>query len=55
MDIGHDPVVITNASRAATAAGAAIKGTELTNNIIVTNLKDGWLIVKFFVLRLITD
>jgi len=56
MDIGHDPVVISNPGDATTCCRTTVDGTELPDSIAVTDFQDGFrLTVEFLVLRILSD
>jgi hypothetical protein len=57
MDIGHDPVIVTETGNPPSLHGASINGTVLTNGIAIPYLEAGLcaFTLIFLILRIIAD
>ncbi len=55
MDIGHDPVVITEAGYPGVLRRAAVEGAELADGVAIADFEAGRLAGVFLVLRLFAD
>ena len=51
VHVGHDPVVVADARRAAALAGAAVDGDELADHVAIADDEFAVLAAEFLVLR----